>query len=44
MTTRKYQRAKNAEAKMAEEIDLITIIKTLRSARFLINSQMNERQ
>ena len=40
MTSRKYQRAKNAEAKMAEEMDLITILKTLRSARFLIDSKM----
>ena len=41
MTARKYLRAKNAEAKMAEETDLITILKTLRSARFLINSKMS---
>ena len=41
MTSRKYQRAKNAEAKMAEEMDLITILKTLRSARFLIDFKMS---
>ena len=41
MTYRKYQRSKNGEAKLAEETDLITILKTLRSARFLINQKMS---
>jgi len=44
MTERKLRSAKNAEAKMAEETDLITILKTLRSARFLINQKMSDQQ
>ena len=44
MTARKYHRANNAYTKMAEEIDLLSIIKTLRRARFLINQRMDWKQ
>lgn len=44
MTARKYKRAKNAQKKISEEIDLIEIVKTLRAARFIINSQMTPKQ
>lgn len=44
MTEKKYRRAKNAEAKIAEETDIITILKTLRSARFLIDKYMSVKQ
>lgn len=44
MTARKYKRAKNAHKKITEEMDLLQIIKTLRKARFLIESQMTTQQ
>ena len=44
MSARKFDRSKNAQAKLAEEFDIITILKTLRAARFLINSQMSKKQ
>lgn len=40
MTARKYSRANNAYKKIAEETDLLEIIKTLRKARLIINWRM----
>ena len=44
MTARKYSRANNAYKKIAEETDLLEIIKTLRKARLIINWRMTQKQ
>jgi hypothetical protein len=41
MIARKYERNKNADSKILEEIDLINIVKTLRRSRFLNNYFMD---
>ena len=44
MTARKYSRANNAYKKIAEETDLLEIVKTLRRARLIINWRMTWKQ